>query len=88
MMYKIPLTRQSVAALTIIIVITAAASLDPCRSSTVAKAKTFNCSAALVAGRCGWSKERSPRLVHADRLNRWPLEPTQSFAVPDGWART
>ena len=88
MMYKKPLTRQSVAALTIMIVIAAAASLDPCRSSTVADAKTSNCSAALVAGR--WAGVKNGRHVSfmQDRLNRWPLEPTQSFAVPDGWART
>ena len=39
--------------LTIIIAIIVAAWSDPCQSSIVAKAKTSDCSAALVAGKSG-----------------------------------
>lgn len=77
-MYELPLMRQSVGPLTIKVVITAAAWLGPCRSSTAAKARTSSCSAALAAGRCGSSKQL-PALV------LFPLEPAQSLTV-SSWA--
>ena len=63
-----PLTRQSVAALTIMIVITAAASLDPMPILDSRQGKNFQLLRCLGCGKMGWSKERSPRLVHARQI--------------------